>query len=97
MLRFEHPTMAGTTNGGWMERMKADGKDILKPLFKDTGLAVGNPAPITKQKEVSMVKDGVNRVITMEELKAHSGPEEPWFVVGGEGGVIGIWSVLIAK
>jgi len=39
----------------------------------------------------------VNRVITMEELKAQSGPEEPWFVVGGEGGVIGIWSVLIAK
>ncbi len=85
MPRFEHPTMAGTTNGGWMERLKLEGKDILKPRFRDTGLSSANAVPVAKPKEVSMVKDGVNRIITMEELKAHSGSEEPWFVVSGEG------------
>jgi nitrate reductase (NAD(P)H) len=68
-----------------MERMKAEGKDILKPAFKDTGLPLASAPPVQKLKEVSMVKEGVNRVITMEELKAHSGPDQPWFVVAGEG------------
>jgi nitrate reductase (NAD(P)H) len=31
-----------------------------------------------------MLKEGVNRTITMEELKEHSGPAQPWFVVAGE-------------
>ncbi|KAJ9115229.1 hypothetical protein QFC20_001096 [Naganishia adeliensis] len=34
-LRFEHPTMAGTTNGGWMERLKAEGQNVLQPVFGD--------------------------------------------------------------
>jgi nitrate reductase (NAD(P)H) len=34
--------------------------------------------------ETKMTKDGIKRLITMEELKAHSGAEEPWFVVAGE-------------
>jgi hypothetical protein len=48
-------------------------------------LAVENPASVAKLKEVSMEKDGVKSIITMAELKAHSGPRELWFVVGGEG------------
>ncbi len=84
-LRFEHPTLAGVTTGGWMERMKAEGRDILKPTFRIQGPPLASAAPVEKAKEVSMVKEGVDRLITMEELKAHSDHANPWFVVDGQG------------
>jgi nitrate reductase (NAD(P)H) len=84
-LRFEHPTMAGTTNGGWMERLKAEGQNVLQPVFGDVSDKASQQVPAApKPAEVSMKKEGIKRLITMEELKAHSGSEEPWFVVAGE-------------
>lgn len=85
-VRFEHPTLAGVHAGGWMERLKDEGQDILKPVF---GKKADAPGPSTLKpavkKEVSMVKESVKRIITAEELKAHTDPEHPWFVVRGEG------------
>jgi nitrate reductase (NAD(P)H) len=85
-VRFEHPTLAGVHAGGWMERLKDEGQDILKPVF---GKKVDAPGPSTMKpivkKEVSMVKESIKRIITAEELKAHTDPDHPWFVVRGEG------------
>lgn len=84
-LRFEHPTLAGVASGGWMERMLDNGEDILKPVFDVSKLnknAEAKPKP--KKKEVVMTKEGVNRKITLAELKAHNKEEEPWFVVNGQ-------------
>jgi nitrate reductase (NAD(P)H) len=83
-LKFEHPTLAGVQPGGWMQRMKDEGKDILNPVFRQVA---GTPVPpkTAKKVEVKMTDDSVNRKITLEELKAHSSPTEPWFVVAGEG------------
>lgn len=69
-----------------MERLKDEGQDILKPMFGKKPDAPGPSTlkPIVK-KEVSMVKESVKRIITAEELKAHTDPEHPWFVVRGEG------------
>lgn len=82
-LRFEHPTQAGVLPGGWMQRLKDEGRDILKPEFKDVSAPV---AKLEKKVEVKMTSDAVKRTITLEELKAHNSPDQPWFVVNGEGG-----------
>lgn len=69
-----------------MQRMKDEGRDILQPMFKNsagTDKDVGTMATETKP-QIVMTKEGVSRKITMEEVKAHSSPEEPWFIVHGE-------------
>lgn len=85
-LRFEHPTLAGVAAGGWMERLKEEGQNILKPLFgkAEEASAMPKAAPVVKQ-EVSMISSSVKRTITADEFAAHSGPEQPWFAVKGEG------------
>lgn len=89
-IRFEHPTIPGNTPGGWMQRMKDEGKDFLNPKFgaqPDVGAVVPIAAPKVTNG-ISMVKEGVDRIITLAELKAHNKAEQPWFVVEGEGRVI---------
>ncbi len=84
-VQFEHPTLAGTAAGGWMERMKEQGLNILQPVFGEHDKASVTTAPVAVvNKEVVMTKEGIKRMITMDELKTHSGHEEPWFVVAGE-------------
>ncbi|TFK98170.1 hypothetical protein BDV98DRAFT_573190 [Pterulicium gracile] len=85
-IRFEHPTIPGNTPGGWMQRMKDEGKDFLNPKFgaqPDVGAVVPIAAPKVTNG-ISMVKEGVDRIITLAELKAHNKAEQPWFVVEGE-------------
>ena len=67
-----------------MQRMKDEGRDILKPSFIETGPSTKPVAP-AKPAEVPMTNPAVKRKITKEDLDAHSSPEEPWFVVNGEG------------
>lgn len=82
-LRFEHPTVPGNGAGGWMQRLKDEGRDILKPNFHTSpSESIGK---VAKEEMVSMIKTGVVRKITTAELKIHSSAEKPWFVVNGEG------------
>ncbi|THH09687.1 hypothetical protein EW146_g8611 [Bondarzewia mesenterica] len=89
-LRFEHPTLAGVKEGGWMQRIKdEDGLEaVLTPTFgiKDAAELAEAAKKNHKKKcdEVVMTKEGVHRVIKLKELKAHSVESEPWFVVNGE-------------
>ncbi|GAA5945071.1 uncharacterized protein JCM15063_001650 [Sporobolomyces koalae] len=88
ILKFEHPTMPGLQTGGWMERLKDSGVDPLKPTFKessvaDTDQASRNPPAPTKQ--LVMTKPGVDRKITMQEVREQGATEEtPWFIVHGQ-------------
>lgn len=69
-----------------MQRMKDEGRDISNPMFRNAvGSDAAVPTAMVAKQEVVMTKEGVNRKISMEEVKAHSSPEEPWFVVLGEG------------
>lgn len=90
-IRFEHPTIAGNATGGWMQRLKEEGQDILHPVFKPKSAEVetkavvpAKPAAAAKSARFQWIKPEVNRIITLAELKAHNTPEEPWFVVHGE-------------
>nr|AGO04408.1 nitrate reductase [Pisolithus tinctorius] len=83
VLHFEHPTLAGTASGGWMERLKTSGQDITKPVFGKTGVEEKLDDVKPKVEEVPLTKPGVTRKITIEELKNHD-RAQPWFVVNGE-------------
>ncbi|OAX35875.1 hypothetical protein K503DRAFT_867968 [Rhizopogon vinicolor AM-OR11-026] len=83
VLQFEHPTLAGTAPGGWMERMKVAGEDITKPVFGENGKDLRPRAPKPQSDDVCLTKPGVNRKITLEEFKAQN-HQQPWFVVNGE-------------
>ncbi|KAJ5188391.1 Eukaryotic molybdopterin oxidoreductase [Penicillium cf. griseofulvum] len=81
-LKFEHPTHPAKA-GGWMERVKKTGGDLLNGNWgeKVEGEELVEPEPV---KEINMKKDGVNRQINLQELKANSTSEKPWFIVNGE-------------
>ncbi|KZV71119.1 nitrate reductase [Peniophora sp. CONT] len=87
-LIFEHPAPVGTVDRpGWMERMRDLGSNPARPIFSSTDQAkkhetVTTPAATVSTK-VQMVKPGVIRKITPEELSEHS-VHNPWFVVHGE-------------
>jgi len=74
LVKFEHPTIAGTTVGGWMNR--ADGTKG-RP-----GFAVkGEEAVVAKvvKEEKKLVSNG--KFFTMEEVKKHDTEEDVWIVV----------------
>ncbi|GAA5984122.1 hypothetical protein JCM10908_006059 [Rhodotorula pacifica] len=88
VLTFEHPTMPGLQSGGWMERIKENGQNPANPSFlvlapEDDDDNETAPKPVVKPA-VIMTKPGVDRRITMDELRAHNKESEPWFVVHGE-------------
>jgi len=55
-VRFEHPTLAGTASGGWMERMKTLGLDPRKPVFGKGSDAVRSQ-PTAPKEEVKMTRE----------------------------------------
>lgn len=73
-----------------MERMKEAGIDPLKPVFKKSSTAAPDvdkalEQTIAKKPQLVMTKAGVNRKITMEEVRTQGATEEaPWFIVHGE-------------
>ncbi|CAG8943566.1 unnamed protein product [Penicillium salamii] len=81
-LKFEHPTHPAKA-GGWMERVKKNGGDLLNGTWGERmeGEEPVAPEPVI---DINMKKDGVNRQIDLQELKANSSSENPWFVVNGE-------------
>lgn len=84
-LRFEHPTQPALIPGGWMERVKKAGGNLTNGYWGERIEGEAPAAPAEDQaKEIKMIKDGVNREITIDELRKHDGAENPWFVVNGE-------------
>ncbi|ODV96273.1 hypothetical protein PACTADRAFT_2564 [Pachysolen tannophilus NRRL Y-2460] len=91
-IRFEHPVHAtkGGNNGGWMDRIKAEGGNILSRTW---GEKEGddnqdeNEGGITQAMidfEMMTNPEKLNIVITKEELSKHSTETDCWFVVNGQ-------------
>ncbi|KAF8327132.1 uncharacterized protein EI90DRAFT_3225200 [Cantharellus anzutake] len=68
ILRFEHPTLAGVTPGGWMERMKNTGLDPLTPEFSASKQKNNHVEPPKKPEPASMTNPEVNRGRRKEAL-----------------------------
>jgi nitrate reductase (NAD(P)H) len=84
-LRFEHPTQPALIKGGWMERIKKEGGDLLNGFWGEkTGAAVQDVSGVPSPAEIRMTKDGKSRTIGLDELRKHDTADCPWFVVNGE-------------
>lgn len=84
-LSFEHPTQPALQPGGWMERVKKAGGNLLNGHW---GERIGNEDEDLQDSaavpEVSMTKEGLKNEISIDELRKHDSETDPWFVVNGE-------------
>jgi nitrate reductase (NAD(P)H) len=83
-LRFEHPTQPALMPGGWMERVKKAGGNITNGFW---GESLGNEEVVVEEaptKEICMTKKGVEREITIDEVRKHDGEADPWFIINGQ-------------
>lgn len=84
-LRFEHPTQPALIPGGWMERVKKAGGNLTNGVWGEKLDGEEPQAPAAEQTvEIKMTKNGLNREITIDELRKHGKEDYPWFVVNGE-------------
>ncbi|KAF2502425.1 hypothetical protein BU16DRAFT_474660 [Lophium mytilinum] len=84
-LRFEHPTQPALMPGGWMERVKKSGGNLMNGYWGERIDGAEPEAPVEEQaSQIKMTKDDVNQEITIDELRKHDTEESPWFVVNGE-------------
>ncbi|KAF2768282.1 nitrate reductase [Teratosphaeria nubilosa] len=84
-LRFEHPTQPALMPGGWMERVKKAGGNLANGFWGEQIGAEGTEAVVEEAvKEIVMTKEGLKKVIDIDDLRKHDKAENPWFVVNGE-------------
>lgn len=83
-LRFEHPTKPALMAGGWMERVKKEGGDLLNGFWGEKTGTEENKVAAPKVAEIKMTKDGVVTVIDIDDLKKHDTVDSPWFVINGD-------------
>ncbi|TDZ65180.1 Nitrate reductase [Colletotrichum trifolii] len=84
-LRFEHPTQPMLGGGGWMERVKKAGGNLTNGFWGEKIEGEGeNTVSEDPVRDICMTRESVKRVITMDELRQHSGETDPWFVINGE-------------
>lgn len=83
-LRFEHPTQPALMPGGWMERVKKAGGNLMNGHWGEKLAGEEEKVVQEQAKEVSMTKEGLKHEITIDELRKHDSGEDPWFVVKGE-------------
>lgn len=83
-LRFEHPTQPALIPGGWMERVKKAGGNLMNGHWGEKLAGEEEKAVQETAKEVPMTKDGLKNEITIDELRKHDDDKDPWFVVNGE-------------
>lgn len=84
VLRFEHPTQPTLQGGGWMERVKKEGGNLLDGYWGETPKQ-DTDVSIEEAPSISLIKPGLDVPITVDEFKAHKKfAEHPWFVVDGQ-------------
>jgi nitrate reductase (NAD(P)H) len=83
ILRFEHPTQPALMPGGWMERIKKEGGDLTNGAWGEN-ITGQERKPQAPKAEIKMTKDGVDKIIELDELRKHDNAESSWFVVGGQ-------------
>lgn len=84
-LRFEHPTRPALMPGGWMERVKKAGGNLTNGFWgESTGAETEEKVEAEAPKEIRMTKEGLDKAITIDELRKHDNEKNPWFVVNGE-------------
>ena len=79
LLKFEHPTQPGTIDGGWMEKVKAQGGNLIDGYWGSLSITPKNKVTT----EIKMIDESITRIITEEELSKHNKDDDAWFAVNG--------------
>ncbi|RDA91122.1 hypothetical protein CP533_0444 [Ophiocordyceps camponoti-saundersi (nom. inval.)] len=84
-LTFEHPTQPALMPGGWMERVKKSGGDLLNGFWGQSLSGVEKDQVLEREpeEEILMTNSQNDRIITAKELMNHKDETNPWFVVNG--------------
>lgn len=87
-IRFEHPVIANKS-GGWMDRVKDQGGDILSRNWGEKDLDRAEQlTTVVTQKDLDFLMmtnpEKLHVKISKEELSRHATDESPWFVVRGQ-------------
>lgn len=84
-IRFEHPTQPALMPGGWMERVKKAGGNLVNGFWGEKIEGEESTDHISeKPPEVIMTKAGLENVVTVDELRKHDKADRPWFVLNGQ-------------
>ena len=67
-----------------MERVNAKGGNLANGFWGEKMGGEEDESIIEFKKEVKMTKAGLNKNITIGDLRKHDGDTNPWFVVNGE-------------
>lgn len=84
--KFEHPTQAGNTSGGWMQRLTDEGMNNRYPKFsKEAQQDAPKITPKPKVDVNAMMRKGdkLETIISAADLQAHANETNPWFVFNG--------------
>ena len=80
-LRLEYPTLPGTAQGGWMQRMSNAGISPQHPDFGADKMENEGAHPIIESDVDHIIDLPTTAPVTVAELKAHV--DSSWFVVHG--------------
>ncbi|KAJ7892818.1 hypothetical protein B0H14DRAFT_3105104 [Mycena olivaceomarginata] len=84
VIRFEHPTQPALNPGGWMERINQAGGDLTNGFWGEKIPGVEAPKKARLVKEISMKKEGLQRSMSIDDVRNHQGGKSLWFVVNDE-------------
>ena len=85
-LTFEHPTLAGNQNGGWMPKLREHPALTTPGIYVDPATMEGTLVPalvptIVEEVHVKADFDPSKPHYSMEEVAKHSDHDSAWFVV----------------
>ena len=67
-----------------MERVKKAGGNLSNGYWGERFGDEAQEPVVDNVKEIKMTKDGLKKLITIDELGQHDKEDNPWFVVNGE-------------
>jgi nitrate reductase (NAD(P)H) len=79
ILKFNHPTLPGINQGGWMEKVKDQGGNLTDGFWGSSMIMKEKSSTIN----VKMINDSITRIISEEELSKHNKDGDTWFAVNG--------------
>lgn len=97
-ILFEHPSIVGQPDDGWMQRLKAAGQNPMFPTFDapaaaPADVAAGESAAATAAdalqstgpSDLELMTDPLKLDVPVSPaaLAAHANEHSPWFVIGG--------------
>ncbi|CAF1069859.1 unnamed protein product [Adineta steineri] len=80
-LKFDHPTVPALTKGGWMEKVKEEGRELTDGFWGSRSVAATDHLQERKLSTIKMFDESITRVITEEELSKHNKDGDAWIAV----------------